>query len=133
MKKQILITVVTLLTSVSTMAGITLRNGDYAGQTSDGRLCGLRVRPSEFNPGMTRIEFLWRKNVRGYEAGFVEVKSESLTVEKDVLTAKTNTDIGVAKVKVTLANDGSPLEVKMALGTLFKFGYDETCLELVGK
>lgn len=133
MKKQIMTTVMTLLTAVSAMAGSTLRNGDYAGQTSDGRACGLRIRPSEFYAGMTRIDFMWRKNGGGYEAGYVELKEEDSKSLEIVLAAKYSNDITVAKVKVTLSNDGSPLEAKMGLGSFFKFGYDETCLELKGK
>jgi hypothetical protein len=133
MKNQVMMTVTAFLTAVSAMASSPLRNGDYAGQTSDGRACGLRARPSEFFPGMTRIDFMWRKNGGGYEAGYVEVKDEAIKSTDNVLSAKYSNDITVAKVKVTLANDGSPLEAKMGLGALFKIGYDETCLELTSK
>jgi hypothetical protein len=54
-------------------------------------------------------------------------------IDGDTLAAKSNNDIAVAKVKLTLANDGTPIKAKMGLGILIQLGYDETCYELTAK
>ncbi len=131
MKKQVIATALMVLTAPSAFAESSLRLGAYTGQTGDGRQCGVRIGPSEFHEGNTRVDFSWRKDGGGYEAGYVEVKSEDQRIVGDTFIGKSSYDIAVAKLKLTLASDGSPVEAKMGLGMFIKFGYDEICYELI--
>lgn len=133
MKKQFLVSVVTLLTTFSAMAASSLSNGDYTGHTKDGRNCGLRIQPNDAINGRTTIQFTWMKNSSQNEYGYVDLKNEDIRIDGNTFSAQSNNDIAKAKVKLTLANDGTPIEAKMGVGLLVQIGYDVTCLQLVRK
>lgn len=133
MKKQVLVSVMTLVTAVSAMATSSLSNGDYTGHTKDGRNCGLRIQPNSALNGRTTIQFTWTKNSNQNEYGYVDVKNDEIRIDGNTFSAQSSNDIAKAKVKLTLANDGTPIEAKMGIGLLIQIGYDVTCLQLTRK
>jgi hypothetical protein len=132
MKKQVLVSVMTLLTTFSAMAASSLSNGDYTGHTRDGGNCGLRIKPNEALNGRTTIQFTWTKNGKN-EYGYVDVKNDEIRIDSNTFSAQSSNDIAKAKVKLTLANDGTPIEAKMGVGLFVQIGYDATCLQLTRK
>lgn len=112
-----------LLISQSVSASdIKIKDGKYVGSTDDGKKCYLTVN-SKY--GLS-VGLFW-KGAFGDGVHFT-VKSSSQT--DNILKVSGSADFATAKAKITMHNDGTPIEALMGVGALIQLGYDIDCKNL---
>lgn len=120
--KIVLTGFITLASAVS-MAAVNL--GSYTGQTENNQECTIEI--SKASPSYNiAVTF---KNDESQEES-CEFKANHAKETTQELKVSGGNDSKVCKVKVALANDGTPLSAQLGIGQYFQFGFDVTCLNL---
>jgi hypothetical protein len=113
------------LAQVAIAAPIEIKNGEYVGSSDDGKICNLSV-GSDYG---LKIGLYW-KGAFGDGVRF-SVKKTSQT--NNILKVSGSADFASAKAKITLNNDGTPVEALMGVGAFMQLGYDINCKHLIEK
>lgn len=116
--KYVLAGLLSVVSSVS-MAAVNL--GSYSGQTENNETCTLEI-SKEAKTYTVSVAYSTQEAC-SFKAHHANETNKELKVSGEQERA-------VCKVKVALANDGTPIEAKMGVGQYFQFGFDVTCSNL---
>ena len=116
--KYVLAGLLSVVSSVS-MAAVNL--GSYTGQTENNETCTLEI-SKEAKTYTVSVAYS-AKDTCSFKANHANETTKELKVSGEQEQA-------VCKVKVALANDGTPIEAQMGVGQYFQFGFDVTCSNL---
>ncbi|MNK96853.1 hypothetical protein D3C87_1171630 [compost metagenome] len=111
-----------MVTSVS-MAAVNL--GSYTGQTENGEKCSV-----EINQTSQSYDIAVSYTDEDSENAACEFKANHVNETTKELKVSGGHDSAVCKVRVSLANDGTPLKAQLGVGQYFQFGFDVTCSNL---
>lgn len=119
--KLVLAGMISAVTSVS-LAEVNL--GHYKGQTESKQECSLELSTVE-NTFDVSVAFTEDSKIES-----CEFKATHARESKKELKLSGGHDTAVCKVKVALANDGTPTQAQIGVGQYFQFGFDVTCSNL---
>lgn len=109
-----------LLSFASSSLALTIKPGRYSGLSADNSACSLTVTEDG-------AIGLYYKGAFGHGVTFYP-KNQKL--EGNTLTVSGSVDMASAKARITLANDGTPVEALMGTGPFLKIFYDVNCKDL---
>ena len=102
------------------------RAAEYSGHTESGESCELGMGRN----GFYNISWENSKAAPGERYSSCGFNSKTTLVKANLLKVSGGSDFSVCKAKIIFDNNGNPIEADLGIGTLFKFGYDVTCLDL---
>lgn len=114
--------IVSTLSCVS-FAGVNL--GTYSGQSENNTPCSIEISKG---PKMYVVDVAYQNE--DSEAESCNFKADHANENKKELRVSGSEDSSICKVRVKLANDGTPIEADMGVGRMFQFGFDTKCSNL---
>jgi hypothetical protein len=114
-----------LLSVVSSVSLAAVNLGSYTGRTENGQECSVEIskEAQTYN-----LKVSWTaQDAESVACAFKARNSKETTQE---LRVSGEHETAVCKVKVALANDGTPVEAQIGIGRYFQFGFDVTCSNL---
>ena len=108
--KLFLLSGILLLSQVASAS--TIKDGKYIGSTDNGTKCYLSVR-SQYG---LQVAMSWK----GCFGDGISFSAKSSSQNDNILKVSGSADFSAAKAKITLNNDGTPIEALMGIGALIK-------------
>lgn len=117
-----------LIAIISTIASISFASvnlGIYSGKTENNTDCSIEIKKDK---RLYVVEVAYSNE--DAEAENCNFKANHANENNKELRVSGSSDSAICKVRVKLANDGTPVEAEMGVGRFMQFGFDANCKNL---
>lgn len=121
-KSLALIAIISTFTSLS-FASVNL--GIYSGQTENNTECSIEIKKDK---KLYVVEVAYSNE--DAEVENCNFRANHANETNKELKVSGSSESAICKVKVKLANDGTPVEAEMGVGRFMQFGFDTNCKNL---